>query len=317
MGFLGLSPLEAKKDIALPESYYGMDGLEYYGLISYLKAGIVYSRTLVTVSPTYAKEIQTPEFGHGLDGLLREHSFKLHGILNGVDYEVWNPAVDPHIPANYSSENFSGKKRCKESFINSASLNPDPELPLYVMVSRLTAQKGISLVLETARDLFDNVKANLAILGTGDPWFQVQLEALTADYPENFWLELDYNVSLAHRLVAAADFVLVPSTYEPCGLIQLYALRYGAVPVVRAIGGLNDTVRDFAGQNPSGLWDTGFKFMAFNERALFRALRRSSELYKRQEDFLIMSKSNMREDYSWKSSALSYYSLFLNITKSA
>ncbi|MDR2459558.1 MAG: glycogen synthase GlgA [Deltaproteobacteria bacterium] len=315
-GFLGLAPPEARGLIGLPEHYYGVRGLEYFGLLSYLKAGIVYSSALVTVSPTYAKEIQTPEMGNGLDGLLREYSFKLHGILNGVDYNVWNPTTDKYLPYNYNTESMEGKARCKEAFLDLAALPKTSQAPLFVMVSRLTAQKGISLVIEAARDMFA-LGLKLAILGTGDSWFQDQLKVLAEEFPEDMWLKLDYNTPLSHLLMAAADFVLVPSIYEPCGLIQLYALRYGAIPVVRAIGGLNDTVRDFAGQNPSGLWDSGFKFMAFNQKALLRAVRRATELYHRKDDFLTMGQSNMLEDFSWKSSALSYYSLFLNLTKSA
>ncbi|MDR2611786.1 MAG: glycogen synthase [Deltaproteobacteria bacterium] len=318
-GFLGLAPQEARAFIGLPESFYGIDGLEYFGLLSYLKAGIVYSRTLVTVSPTYAKEIQTPEFGHGLDGLLREHSFKLHGILNGVDYRVWNPATDPHIPFNYTSGNLEGKIRCREAFMNSAGLEDSPGSPLFVMVSRLTAQKGISLLVEAAQDMMDVLDARIAILGTGDPWFESQLSGLAGANPGRMWLKLDFSTSLSHLMMAAADFVLVPSTYEPCGLSQLYALRYGAIPVVRTIGGLNDTVRDFAGSSPDGRWDTGFKFGAFNRHAFFRAARRAAELYRQDggQVFSAMCSNNMREDFSWRTSALSYYSLFLNIVKSA
>jgi starch synthase len=232
-----------------------------------------------------------------------------------VDYDIWDPTCDPHIPAVYTSDSLEGKNRCKESFMNYAGLYDNTDAPLYVMVSRLTAQKGISLVIDAARDMF-NIGAKLAILGTGEPMFQEQLASLAKEFPEHFWLKLDYNVSLSHQLIAAADFVLAPSAYEPCGLIQLYALRYGAIPIVRAIGGLNDTVRDYAGQNPSGLWDTGFKFMAYNEKALFRAIRRANELYRRKKDFVTMCQGNMKEDYSWKTSALSYFSLFLNITQS-
>ncbi|MDR1036204.1 MAG: glycogen synthase GlgA [Deltaproteobacteria bacterium] len=318
-GFLGLAPLEKKAAIGLPEKFYGTEGLEYFGLLSFLKAGIVYSRTLVTVSPTYAKEIQTPEFGHGLDGLLREHSFTLHGILNGVDYNIWNPESDPYIPCTYSSRNLEGKLRCREAFMNMAGLADAPESPLFVMVSRLTAQKGISVVVEAAQDMLDGLNARIAILGTGDAWFQTQLKELADANPGRMWLKLDYSTSLSHLMMAAADFVMVPSTYEPCGLAQLYALRYGAVPVVRSIGGLNDTVRDFAGRSPDGRWDTGFKFGAFNRNAFFRAVRRATEMYRQNggEVFSQMCANNMREDFSWKTSALSYYSLFLNIVKSA
>ncbi|MDR2405201.1 MAG: glycogen synthase GlgA [Deltaproteobacteria bacterium] len=311
-GFLGIAPFTFKSELELPESYFGVDGIEYYGSLSFLKAGIVYSDALVTVSPTYAKEIQTPEFGCGLDGLLREHSYKLHGILNGVDTVTWNPRTDTHIAANYSTVDMSGKKKCKESFLRYAGLPTTPDSPLFVMVSRLTTQKGVSLLIEAESDIF-HLGVKLAVLGTGDPWFQEQLTAIQKAHPKDMWLKLDYNVPLSHQLVAAADFVLVPSMYEPCGLIQLFAFRYGGVPVVRATGGLNDTVRDFAGKNPEGLWDSGFKFAAFNQKALFRAIRRASELYSRKEDFEHMSRSNMLEDFSWKTSALSYQTLIMGM----
>ncbi|MDR2339147.1 MAG: glycogen synthase GlgA [Deltaproteobacteria bacterium] len=312
-GFLGIAPATAKAEIGLPDSYFGVDGLEYYGSISFLKAGIVYSDSLVTVSPTYAKEIQTPEFGNGLDGLLREHSYKLHGILNGVDTVTWNPATDPHLPHDYSPDDMSGKRRCKEAFLTYADLPVKPDLPLFVMVSRLTTQKGVSLLIEAAADIF-NLGVRLAVLGTGDPWFQDQLLAIAKEHPEDMWLKLDYNVPLSHQIIAAADFVLVPSMYEPCGLTQLFAFRYGSIPVVRATGGLNDTVRDFAGRNPEGRWDSGFKFAAFNQKALFRAVRRATELYQRKDDFHHMSRSNMLEDFSWKTSAMAYLNLILGLT---
>jgi starch synthase len=311
-GFLGIAPAIVKSETELPESYFGVDGIEYYGDLSFLKAGIVYSDSLVTVSPTYAKEIQTPEFGHGLDGLLREYSHKLTGILNGVDTVTWNPADDPHLPRTYSAERPQGKQVCKQKFLDMAGIPQKPDAPLFVMVSRLTTQKGVSLLIEAADDIFA-LGVKLAVLGTGDPWFQEQLAAISLKHPLDMWLKLDYNVPLSHQLVAAADFVLVPSMYEPCGLIQLFAFRYGAIPVVRATGGLNDTVRDFAGKNPEGLWDSGFKFAAFNQKALFRAVRRAADLYQRQDDFLHMSKSNMLLDFSWKASATSYRRLILSL----
>jgi starch synthase len=313
-GFLGIAPADTEAEIELPEEYFGLGGMEYYGSISYLKAGIVYCDALVTVSPTYAKEIQTPEFGHGLDGLLREHAYKLQGILNGVDTVVWNPETDTSLPATYSHGDFSGKRKCKESFLQYAGLPVEPDLPLFAMVSRLTTQKGVSLLIEAAEDIFA-LGVRLAILGTGDSWFQEQLQAIALEHRDEMWLRLDYNVPLSHQLIAAADFVLVPSMYEPCGLVQLFAFRYGAIPVVRATGGLNDTVRDFAGRNPEGRWDSGFKFAAFNQKALFRAIRRAGELYSRKEDFQHMSRANMLEDFSWKASAISYQSLILSLVK--
>ncbi|MDR0621690.1 MAG: glycogen synthase [Deltaproteobacteria bacterium] len=306
-GFLGLAPPEARGLIGLPEFYYGLEGMEYYGQLSYLKAGIVYSKAVVTVSPTYAREIQTPEGGNGLDGVLRLHSGKLSGIVNGVDYVSWNPAADRFISHGYSEKNFAGKAKCKASVKEQLKLAPS-DRPLFAMVSRLTAQKGISLVVEAGPELF-KLGIDLIILGTGEPWFEEQLRNLMGRYPDNMRLILAYDNKLAHQIIAGSDFTLVPSMYEPCGLIQLYSLRYGTIPIVRAIGGLNDTVRDYAGQNPDGLWDNGFKFSQFQAPALTRAVRRATELY-RTPDFKAMALANMAEDHSWESSAAEYVKVF-------
>jgi starch synthase len=177
------------------------------------------------------------------------------------------------------------------------------------MVTRLTAQKGLTLIVEAAAELF-RLGLELVILGTGEPWYEEQLQALVEQFPGQMRLILAFDVPMAHKIIAASDFVLVPSIYEPCGLVQLYALRYGSIPVVRAIGGLNDTVRDYAGQNPSGVWDNGFKFSQFLPWALFRAVRRAAELYGRPEDFLAMSQAGMKDDFSWAASAQAYINLF-------
>jgi starch synthase len=307
-GFLGLAPASVVSEIGLPDHYYGVEGLEYYGQLSYLKAGIVYSKAVVAVSPTYAREIQTPEGGNGLDGVLRLYSQKLSGIVNGVDYDVWNPAIDPHLAANFSADRPEGKTICKASLQTELSL-PRSNRPIFGMVSRLTAQKGLTLIVEAAPDLF-RLGLDLVVLGSGEPWFEDQLTALATANPERMRLALGYDAPLSHRIIAGSDFVLVPSIYEPCGLVQLYGLRYGAIPVVRAIGGLNDTVRDFAGQNPEGLWDNGIKFSQFQAGALARAVRRATELHGRTEDFEAMSQANMREDFSWAKSARAYADLF-------
>jgi starch synthase len=308
-GYLGLAPMTAKTFIGLPESYYALDGLEYFGQLSYLKAGIVFAQEVVTVSPTYAKEIQTPESGNGLDGVLRFHSPKLRGILNGVDYEVWNPATDPHLAANYDADNPAGKRLCKSALKKELNLQTPDDRPLFGMVTRLAAQKGLPLVVEAAPEFF-RLGLDLVILGSGDAWHEEQVAAMAAAFPDQTRLILAYDPVLAHRVIAGSDFILVPSIYEPCGLIQMYALRYGSIPVVRAIGGLNDTVRDFAGQNPTGAWDNGFKFSQFQAWALFRAIRRAVELYGRPDDCLAMSVGGMREDFSWSASAKAYLNLF-------
>jgi starch synthase len=312
-GYLGLAPAEIGELIGLPEPYYGVEGIEYYGQLSFLKAGIVYGQAVVTVSPSYAKEIQTPEGGNGLDGVLRLYAAKLHGIVNGVDYERWNPATDPDIAQGYSASDPEGKKECKRALLEELGL-PQSGRPLFGMVSRLTAQKGFALLVESAAEMF-RLGLDLVILGSGEPWFEERLTELAARYPDNMRLILGYDVAMSHRLIAASDFVLVPSMYEPCGLIQLYGLRYGAIPVVRAIGGLNDTVRDFAGQNPDGLWDNGFKFNQFQPGALVRACRRACELYARPTEWAKMSLNNLREDYSWASSAQSYAKLIRSLAR--
>lgn len=306
-GYLGLAPSTMASAIGLPERYYSFEGLEYYGQLSFLKAGIVYGQDVVTVSPTYAKEIQTPEGGHGLDGVLRLYNGKLHGIVNGVDYELWNPATDPMIAKNYDADNLDGKAECKKALVDELKL-PDSNRPLFGMVSRLTAQKGFTLIVEAAPDLF-KLGLDLVILGSGEPWFEEKLTALAERYPDNMRLILGYDVELSHRIIAGSDFILAPSMYEPCGLIQLYGLRYGAIPVVRAIGGLNDTVRDFAGQNPEGLWDNGFKFSQFQAGALVRAVRRACELYNAPGEWAKMAKNDLREDWSWANSAQAYAKL--------
>jgi starch synthase len=311
-GYLGLAPMSAKAFIGLAESYYDLNGLEYFDQLSYLKAGVVFSQATVTVSPTYAREIQTPEGGHGLDGVLRFHAAKLSGILNGVDYDIWNPATDPHIAAHYDAEDLSPKLICKRALKKELGLTSPDDRPLLGMVTRLAAQKGLTLILESAPDLF-RLDVDLVILGSGDPWFEERLTRLAATYPNQARLVLAYDAPLAHRIVAGSDFILVPSIYEPCGLIQMYALRYGAIPVVRAIGGLNDTVRDYAGANPTGAWDNGFKFSQFQAFAFFRAVRRAIELYGRPADYLAMARAGMRDDFSWTASAKAYLKLFQSL----
>ena len=315
MGYLGLTPPEKWPLLNLPDSYYNLHGLEYFGQGSLLKAGLVFCRALVTVSPTYAREVQTPEGGQGLDGTLRHHAHKLTGILNGVDYKVWNPSSDPRLPANYSARSLRGKRLCKTALLNEVGLPPEAaERPLIGMVSRLTAQKGLTLVAEAAEDIF-RMGASLVVLGSGEPFHEGMVRGLAENYPDQCRTFFGFNEPLSHRLVAGADFILVPSMYEPCGLVQLYALKYGAIPIVRAVGGLNDTVRDFAGANPEGLWDTGFKFSQFQAKALVLAVRRALELHARPADFKAMIKTAMREDFSWDNSAGQYLELFEKVLK--
>ena len=311
-GFLGLVPPEKKHVLGLPEHYYSMEGMEYYGSMSLLKAGIVYSDAIVTVSPSYAKEIQAPEGGNGLDGVMRRHSQKLFGILNGVDYDVWNPATDPYIAAHYDSNDLKGKAWCKKGLLNELKMPELADKPVIGIVSRLAAQKGLNLVVEAADEIF-KTGFGLVVLGSGESWQEKLMKEMTSRWPQRCSLTLGYDRALSHRIMAGCDFILLPSMYEPCGLAQMYALRYGTIPIVRAVGGLNDTVRDFAGQNPAGLWDTGFKFTQFQVAAMMRAIRRAYELYNDPAQFAAMALAGMREDFSWNNSARSYLKLFNEI----
>jgi len=308
-GYLGLVPPEKWPLLDLPDSYYTIDGLEYFGQASLMKAGIVYSRALVTVSPTYAREVQTPEGGQGLDGALRHHAGKFTGILNGIDYAIWNPETDKLITANYSQKNLKGKQKCRKALLAEFGLGGFEDRPLVGMVGRLAAQKGFSLVREAAEDIF-RLGLGLVVLGSGEPLYEEMARELVTRFPDQCRAYIGYDDALAHRIIAGSDLVLIPSMYEPCGLVQMYALKYGSVPVVRAVGGLNDTVRDFAGHNPQGLWDTGFKFSQFQAKALVLALRRATELYGRPDDFQALARVGMQEDFSWDNSARRYLDLF-------
>lgn len=311
-GYLGLVPLEKWPLLDLPDSYNTIDGMEYFGRSSLLKAGIVYSRALVTVSPSYAREVQTPEGGQGLDGALRHHAGKFIGILNGIDYDIWNPESDKLITANYRPQNLQGKRQCKKALLTEFGLDGLEDRPLVGMVGRLAAQKGFSLVREAAEDIF-RLGLGLIVLGSGEPIYEDMARELAARFPYQCRAVIGYDDALAHRIIAGSDLVLVPSMYEPCGLVQMYALKYGSVPVVRAVGGLNDTVRDFAGNNPQGLWDTGFKFSQFQSKALVLALRRAAELYGRPDDFQALARVGMGEDFSWDNSARRYLELFNHV----
>lgn len=307
-GYLGLVPNESMGNIGLPDRYYGMNGLEYYGQMSLLKAGIVYAHAVTTVSPTYAREVQTPEFGQGLDGVMRTVSHRLRGILNGVDYRVWNPALDDHIAAQYDPSDMSGKKLCKKDLLKRMDL-PEAlmDKPLIGMVSRLTAQKGINLLAEAAEEMFRR-DVGLVVLGSGEPWWEDQAVKLKERFPDRMGLELGYDPIMAHRIIAGADVLLMPSLYEPCGLAQMFSLKYGTIPVVRATGGLNDTVFDPEDGHDPG---TGFKFGPFQSMALLRAVRRAVAAYHDPDLWRAMVREAMEQDFSWERSAGEYIRVFL------
>ena len=307
MGYLGLIPSNQTGLLGLPDRYYGMDGMEYYGQMSLLKAGIVYSQAVTTVSPSYAKEIQTPDYGAGLDGLMRSVNDRLFGILNGVDYQVWNPATDQHLHASYSPDDLDGKRECKQGLLEIMGLPKGlMERPLVGMVTRLVSQKGCDLVVEAAEELFE-LGLGLILLGTGDETYHKLFQTIQARHPDQFGLRLEFDSPLAHKVIAGCDMFLLPSRYEPCGLTQMFCLKYGTIPIARSTGGLEDTISD---PDQGGGPGTGFKFKRYGALDMVRTVRRAVETFKDQTIWRAMMRAAMAQDFSWHRSAKAYLAVF-------
>jgi len=289
------------------EHFFHADGLEYWGRISLLKAGIFYAQAVTTVSPAYAREIQTPEYGAGMEGILRRRKSDLHGILNGVDYRVWDPWRDPHLPVNYEPRHLEGKARCKEYLIHEMGLDPSLKgRPLLALISRLDAQKGLDLLVLVLDRLLD-MDLGLVVLGTGEKTIQGALVEGCSAHPGRMALSLDFNDPLAHRIMAGADLFLIPSRYEPCGLTQMYALKYGTPPLVRATGGLDDTIIPF---DPGTGEGNGFKFGPYDPEAFLEAIIRALALFKDRRTWKRVMANGMKADFSWNRSATRYRELY-------
>jgi starch synthase len=301
LGYHGLFPAETLADIGLAGTEeFRPSGLEFFGKVCYLKGGLNYAEALNTVSPTYAREIQTPEYGFGLDGVLRARSSVLSGILNGVDYSEWNPETDPMIAAHYSSADLTGKRICKQDLLHAFGLPAEAmDAPLIGIVSRFTSQKGADLVAEVADGLVAEGYYMVA-LGAGEPHYEGLFQAIAARHPSRIGVRLGYDNGLAHKIEAGADLFLMPSRYEPCGLNQIYSLRYGTVPVVRATGGLDDTIEP----------GTGFKFWEYSGSALGEALRVAHQAFADAEGWRAMMVAGMAKDFSWRVSAAEYSRLY-------
>lgn len=295
---------------------FNYEQLEFYGQLNLLKAGIVFADVITTVSPRYAQEIQTPYFGCGLEGVLGERKPKLFGIVNGVDYNVWNPATDPHIAAKYDSDTVEqGKPKCKAALRSHYKLASEPTTPLLGVVSRLVEQKGINLIVKAVRDLLKQ-GVQLVVLGEGDPAYHRQLGDLRDRYPQRVGLTLGFDEPLAHRIEAGSDIFLMPSLYEPSGLNQLYSLKYGTVPVVRSTGGLADTVTDTTPETLQDGTATGFCFLAHQPGALLQTIERALDTRDNQpKQWLEIMRNGMRQDWSWDRSAAEYEKLYLKITQ--
>jgi starch synthase len=305
LGYQGLFPPEILPEISLDKRLFTMEGLEYYGQVNLLKGGIIFSDFISTVSRKYAREVQTEEFGFGLEGVLRKRAHRLEGILNGVDYEAWNPATDKLIPANYTAENLQGKKVCKKALLEKMGVRqPRMEFPVLGIVSRFAAQKGFDLIARSADNLMQMDRYVVA-LGTGEPEYEELFRELADKYPGKFLVKIAYDNTLAHQIEAGADMFVMPSRYEPCGLNQIYSLKYGTVPVVRATGGLDDTIEPFDGEG-----GTGFKFSEYSPRALLACLQQAIDTYRDGAAWSRLQQNGMRKDFSWTASARKYAALY-------
>ena len=300
LGYQGLFPKSALAEVALDAGVFNPAGLEFYGKVSYIKGGISFADALSTVSPTYAREIQTPEYGFGLDGALRERAAVLTGILNGADYEEWSPEIDRLIPARYSTDDLSGKRTAKQLLLAELGF-PAGAMgrPLIGMVSRFTPQKGVEILAEAAGEIVAE-DVYLVALGTGEPEYEETFRALAARFPGRIAVRIGFDNRLSHLIEAGADLFLMPSHYEPCGLSQLYSLRYGTVPVVRATGGLDDTIDE----------GTGFKFGEYSAAALVEAVRAAVQAFSNREEWRAMMLRGMQKDFSWNASARAYAALY-------
>ena len=291
----------------LPEASFSPEGLEFWGRANLLKSGIVYSQIVNTVSRKYSQEIQTAEYGYGLEGILAYRKEDLFGILNGVDYELWNPETDTFLSAHYSRTDLSGKKICKKDLLTRFHLPEDRvQFPVLGVISRLADQKGFDLLAGIMDPLLKK-EVSLVVLGTGEEKYHRLFTELAHRYPQKLGIRLTFDNALAHQIEAGSDMFLMPSLYEPCGLNQIYSLKYGTIPVVRATGGLDDTIIPFEAKSGEG---TGFKFNLYQTEALWSALEEALEVYQDQVQWGRLMKNAMAMDFSWKVSAREYLKLY-------
>ena len=300
--------------LQLPWEWWSEEGIEFYGGFSMLKAGLVYADVITTVSPTYAREICTPEYGNGMDGVLRAREHKLSGILNGIDMDTWDPGTDPLLEFHYTVDTIQpGKTKNKAALLEAFGRKPDTALlqaPLLGTVGRLAEQKGVDMLLEVIPDLVAKTDANLVIIGSGDEQYARRLQDLAARFPERVMVYIGYSEPLAHLLEAGADLFLMPSRFEPCGLNQLYSMRYGTPPVVHHTGGLADTVCNASPANLDRGKATGIVFKQPTARALYNAILRAIKIYRDRPKWHKLQKQAMRQSFDWKRSAQQYLALY-------
>ena len=314
IAYQGMFPRDVLAITGLPGYLFNPKQLEFHNHLNFLKAGLVFADAVNTVSPTYAREIQTAEYGCGLEGLLREHAGKLSGIVNGVEYGEWNPAVDPHLPERYDADTVLAKKPASKAELQRRfGLPVDAGRPVLGMVARLVSQKGIDLVLSAAPGFLD-LGCQLVFLGEGDAEFHNELTLFRDKHPDRVGLFLGFSEPLAHLVEAGSDLFLMPSRYEPCGLNQLYSLKYGTPPVVRATGGLADTIVTASEENLAAGTATGFSFEAYTANALYETVTRALTLYReRPAAFARVVRTAMLQDWGWDRSAAAYEALYRKV----
>lgn len=292
--------------VGLADRPFHPEGLEFYGRANFLKAGIAFAQQITTVSPSYASAIQTPEFGCGLDGVLRNVSARLTGILNGIDTETWNPATNPHLPAHFSADDLAGKELCKRDLLRACGWPTHPPMPLFGCVSRLVGAKGFDLILAAAPHLRE-AGARLILLGTGDPRLEDAFRDLATQYPEHVNARIEFSEAWAHRIEAGADFFLMPSEMEPCGLNQMYSQRYGTPPIVHGAGGLADSVQPWDPDRGTG---TGFVFKPFQTRAFLHEIDRAISTFHKPSELARLRHNAMSQDFSWTVRAPAYETVY-------
>lgn len=309
LAYQGLFPRGSFHQLGLPESFFGIDGLEFYNQVSFMKSGIQFSHRITTVSPTYAREILSPAQGCGLDGLLRARAEKLSGILNGVDPLLWSPSGDTLLPVNYDADTLHNKSMVKRALQAAYGLEPREDALVFGVVSRLTTQKGLHL-LPGVLDALVRRGGQLALLGQGDAALEEALAAATRHYPGQVGVRIGYDETTAHTVVAGSDVMLVPSEFEPCGLTQLYGLRYGTLPLVRRVGGLADTVVDCSEENLRAGNATGFVFEALTAHDLQGALQRAFDLHRQPQVWKKVQRTGMALRFDWSCAAQNYLALY-------
>ncbi len=314
LAFQGLFPPAVLSRIGLSPHLFTTEGLEYWGQVSYLKAGINFADWITTVSPRYAKEILTDEFGFGFDGILSARKDVLSGILNGIDVEQWDPQHDRHLPARFGADDLSGKLKAKRAVLAAFRLPAEAsalDRPVIGLVSRMTDQKGFDLLSLAMNDLL-KLDARYVLLGSGERRYEEQWQRVAENHPDRVGVHIGFDESLAHLVEAGADVFLMPSRFEPCGLNQMYSLRYGTVPVVRATGGLDDTVVNYNERSGRG---TGFKFSEYTAPSLVRTMKRALKVFGDRRKWRALQLAGMRQDFSWDVSAREYVKVYRGVRR--